>query len=234
VLRRELAEVLGVDIPLMFGEASPTGGADQDESRGKVSRDFRRSGLSFGPLKGTVEEGRLVADLLEVVPWTGADVLDSRVKAHPSPLILHVATHGFFLPDQPRGPHEANEQNAKGEAATQVRGKESPLLRSGLALAGAQTFLEGGLVPDEAEDGIMTAEDISRLYLMGTALVVLSACETGLGGVKRGEGVFGFRRSFVIAGAETLVMALWKVHDDATRSLMVDFYRRLLAGEARS
>ena len=105
------------------------------------------------------------------------------------------------------------------------------MLRSGLALAGANTWLAHGQPPPEAEDGLLTAEDVSGLDLGGTELVVLSACETGLGEVRTGEGVFGLRRAFVLAGARTLVMSLWKVPDEQTQELMDDFYERALAGQ---
>ena len=108
------------------------------------------------------------------------------------------------------------------------------MLRSGLVLAGANTWLKAGNPPEEAEDGLLTAEDVTGLDLLATELVVLSACETGLGQVHVGEGVFGLRRAFVLAGAKTLVMSLWKVPDEQTRELMEDFYRRLLAGRGRS
>lgn len=85
-------------------------------------------------------------------------------------------------------------------------------------------------MPEEAEDGLLTAEDVTGIDLLATELVVLSACETGLGEVQAGEGVFGLRRSFVLAGARTLVMSLWKVPDEQTRELMEDFYQRLLDG----
>jgi hypothetical protein len=108
------------------------------------------------------------------------------------------------------------------------------LLRSGLALAGANTWLSGGRTPDMAEDGLLTAEDVSGMDLLATELVVLSACETGLGDVCVGEGVFGLQRAFVLAGAKSLVMSLWSVPDEATRHLMEEFYRRILAGHGRA
>jgi len=107
-------------------------------------------------------------------------------------------------------------------------------MRSGLVFAGANTWLKGEEAPAAAEDGLLTAEDVTGMDLLGTELVVLSACETGLGEVRVGEGVFGLRRAFVLAGAKTLVMSLWKVPDEQTQELMVDFYRRLLAGEGRA
>jgi CHAT domain-containing protein len=108
------------------------------------------------------------------------------------------------------------------------------MLRSGLALAGVNSWLKGGSPPAEAEDGLLTAEDITGLDLLGTQLVVLSACETGLGEIHVGEGVFGLGRAFVLAGAKTLVMSLWKVPDQQTQELMEDFYRRLLDGQPRA
>ena len=103
-----------------------------------------------------------------------------------------------------------------------------------MALAGANTWLAGGVLPDEAGDGILTAEEVSVMDLIGTELVVLSACETGLGDVVRGEGVFGLRRAFMLAGAATVVMSLWKVPDRETAELMGDFYVRLLRGAGRA
>jgi CHAT domain-containing protein len=180
-----------------------------------------------------------------VPPWLDATALEGRLKAAcRSPRILHLATHGFFLPDQERDPTReglgvgfdfvevCGPQSAFGRLSGAII--ESPMLRSGLALAGANTWLRGGNLPAEAEDGLLTAEDVTRLDLLTTELVVLSACETGLGQVHAGEGVFGLRRAFVLAGAETLVMSLWKVPDGPTRDLMEDFYARLLSGEGRA
>jgi MYXO-CTERM domain-containing protein len=101
-------------------------------------------------------------------------------------------------------------------------------LRSGLALAGANTRSSGG------EDGVLTALEAAGMDLRGTKLVVLSACETGLGEVRDGEGIYGLRRALVIAGAEAIMMSLWKVDDEATRGLMEDYYARLKSGSGRS
>ncbi|MEN9219016.1 MAG: CHAT domain-containing protein, partial [Gloeomargarita sp. DG_2_bins_126] len=99
--------------------------------------------------------------------------------------------------------------------------------RSGLALAGFNLRQSG------ADDGVLTALEVTGLDLRGTQLVVLSACETGLGEVQSGEGVYGLRRAFALAGAQAQVMSLWKVDDEATKNLMVNYYQRLSRGESR-
>lgn len=148
-----------------------------------------------------------------------------------APSILHIATHGFFLPDQQRD--EAAEANARGlalgNAPAAARG-ENPLLRSGLALAGAN---ERGGTAATGEDGVLTAYEAAGLDLWGTRLVVLSACETGVGEVQNGDGVYGLRRALVLAGSETQVMSLWQVSDDATRDVMIAYYRLLQDGAGR-
>ena len=113
---------------------------------------------------------------------------------------------------------------------THMRGRAG----SGLVLAGANTWLAGGTLPVAAEDGVITSLDVIGLDLAGTALVVLSACETGLGVMEAGEGVLGLRRAFLLAGASTVVVSLWKVADQATTTLMDEFYRRLLIGKSRA
>jgi CHAT domain-containing protein len=135
-----------------------------------------------------------------------------------------LATHGFFLPetDPGRGAADAasGERNPKGKL-------ENPMLRSGLALSGAQNTLSGwahGEVPATENDGIVTAEEVGGLHLEGTDLVVLSACETGSGEARAGEGVMGLRRGFIQAGARNLVMTLWPISDDTTVQIMFDFY----------
>src|SRR5262249_2124135 len=104
---------------------------------------------------------------------------------------------------------------------------ENPLLRSGLFFAGANIGKSGD------DDGVLTALEAAGLDLYGTKLVVLSACDTGVGEVKNGDGGYGLRPAFLLAGAETQVMSLWPVSDEGTRELMVDYYKRLLAREGR-
>jgi tetratricopeptide (TPR) repeat protein len=205
------------------------------------SRDLERGRETcrFDRLPGTDSEGRAIADLLGVRAWLGPAALEGALKAQcRSPRIIHLATHGFFLRDQQRGPATEGPGVLEdpGGAPGRLAGRlpENPMLRSGLALAGANTWLKSGPLPEAAEDGLLTAEDITGLDLSATELVVLSACETGLGEIHVGEGVLGLRRAFVLAGAKALVMSLWKVPDEPTRELMDDFYRRLLAGQGRA
>lgn len=133
--------------------------------------------------------------------------MEAPLKALRSPRLLHLATHGFFLDDQRLLRAPSGEPS--DTPAPPPGGLENPLLRSGLALAGANTWLKHGALPPEAEDGLLTAEDVTGMDLSATELVVLSACETGLGQVQIGEGVFGLRRAFVLAaGLEALQQAI--------------------------
>ncbi len=204
-------------------------------STGRRSRDFEQANLHFGRLPGSRIEGERVGQLLGIKPWTDAAALERDLKNIRSPVILHLATHGFFLEDQKSDPNLDNSFHGgfinDADNTMQrfnVSGLENPLLRSGLALAGVNTWLSHGNTPEAAEDGLLTAEDVTSLNLLDTELVVLSACETGLGEVQVGEGVFGLRRSFILAGAKTLIMSLWKVPDHATAILMERLYKNLL------
>jgi tetratricopeptide (TPR) repeat protein/CHAT domain-containing protein len=215
--------------------------ADPDFDLGGSDAPGFKAATPFQPLKGTHHEGEGVAKQLKVEPLMGEEVMEGVLKSRSSPNILHIATHGFFLPDPERDPHRdfltslTSSERAEGVLG-RIAGVESPLLRSGLALAGANVWLQAKeeKLPEIAEDGILTAEDVSTLNLFETEMVVLSACDTGLGDVLIGEGVFGLQRSFVLAGVKTLVMSLWKVPDAQTQELMEDFYQRLLRGQPRA
>jgi len=197
-------------------------------------------GLRFMPLPGTrVEvigiEKLTASNGLKPEMHLGIEASEGWVKATAQPRILHFATHGFFLPESGWAkPSSGADPMTRllGEQTVDL-GKwkvENPMHRLGLALAGANVTLEGKAKAGE-EDGILTAEEVAGLDLAGTELVVLSACETGLGEAKGGEGVLGLRRAFVQAGAENLVMALWSVSDKDTQEFMEAMYGKYLGGQ---
>ena len=154
----------------------------------------------------------------EATVLLGAQALEDALKElAPGRRMLHLATHGFFLGGRAAGD------------VRQVQGWDNPLLLSGLFLTGANRHGEGAAGAG-VEDGIVTAEELATLDLRGTDWVVLSACETGLGEVQLGEGVFGLRRALQIAGARTTIMSLWRVPDEETRRFMRHLYQARLAG----
>jgi CHAT domain-containing protein len=145
-----------------------------------------------------------------------------------SPTILHLATHGFFLPDPEKKKREgfaADERNVFTMA-------DDPLLRSGIVLSGANRVWNGGVPIAGIEDGIVTAYEIAQLDLSHTDLVVLSACETALGDIKGNEGVFGLQRAFKLAGVKNMLLSLWKVPDAETAEMMKLFYTHYLQGKS--
>jgi CHAT domain-containing protein/tetratricopeptide (TPR) repeat protein len=145
-----------------------------------------------------------------------------------SPRVLHIATHGFFYPD----PKDTTRRQTFGEREPVFRISDNPLIRSGLIMAGAnQAWQTGKPLKPSMDDGILTAYEISQMDLSGTELVVLSACETGLGDIQGNEGVYGLQRAFKIAGARYLIMSLWKVSDEKTALLMTKFYEKWLVGK---
>ena len=232
---------------LRFGASSPRPSvaplvvADPDFDLSWSSVEPFTAGEPFRRLAGTRQEGQQVAGLLQVRSLLGDAALEQTLKAQPSPRILHIATHGFFLPDPKHDPNDKalglRVQDVRaGSVLSRLSAVENPLLRAGLALAGANTWLQGHeqALDPAAEDGILNAVDVSGLDLLDTELVVLSACDTGLGSVQVGEGVFGLRRAFILAGTKTLVMSLWKVPDQQTQELMELFYRHLLEGIPRA
>jgi CHAT domain-containing protein/tetratricopeptide (TPR) repeat protein len=187
--------------------------------------------IYFAPLAGTAVEARELKSLFpDARILTGPEASKAELERVDSPAILHIATHGFFLEnaaDEKANKHAGNSAESSTRGIHAALSTDNPLLRSGLALAGANLDKNG------IEVGILTALEASGLNLWGTKLVTLSACDTGVGEVKNGEGVYGLRRAFVIAGAETVVMSLWPVSDWVTRELMTSYYRGLKAGLGR-
>jgi tetratricopeptide (TPR) repeat protein/CHAT domain-containing protein len=202
-----------------------------------LSRDVR--GEKLNPLPGTQQEVETVTALLATQHWetqtyTQQRALEEAVKQVQAPRVVHLATHGFFETDQ----QVRQRAGSLGENSQPV-GMEDPMLRSGLFLAGAQRTLShqsstGQAAASDLDDGVLTAYEATQLNLQGTELVVLSACETGLGKTQNGEGVFGLRRALQEAGTETVLMSLWSVPDQETRELMTLFYQKWLAGKDKA
>jgi tetratricopeptide (TPR) repeat protein len=184
---------------------------------------------SNGPisqLPGTEKEINQLQLLLKQKGWTTEQYLEGkateeRIKELNSPKIFHVATHGFYKPTEQLRPEDEMEGNEL--ALTQ-----NPLLRNGLLLKGAGDLLDKTDYNYNMENGILTAYEAMNLNLDRTDLVVLSACETGLGELQAGEGVFGLQRAFLVAGAKVLIMSMFKVDDEATQKLMLKFYQKWL------
>jgi CHAT domain-containing protein len=188
-------------------------------------------------LKGTTEEGNILKRLFpDATLRLDAQATKKILQSVMGPSIAHIATHGSFLQNLPQETSPASSEQRLLTREDELRSVDyeklsgaNPLLRSCLFFAGANT---GGT--NSNDDGTMTALEASQLNLWGTKLVVLSACDSGVGDVKAGDGVYGLRRALVLAGSESQVMSLWPVSDQGTKELMTNFYRRLKAGEGRS
>jgi CHAT domain-containing protein/tetratricopeptide (TPR) repeat protein len=214
-----------------FGAAGPTP-ATISESGGL--RSTERSDLQsvvLPPLPGTAKEAAALAERAgkSATLFLESAATEAELRRVAAPRVLHLATHGFFLPEINAG----GEKGSAGADDSQPRrGKlVNPMHRSGVAMAGAQNTLQAwgkGEVPPTDNDGIVTAEEVGGLKLDGTWLVTLSACETGSGEVRAGEGVIGLRRGFVQAGAKNLLMTLWPISDETTIQIMMDFYEKAL------
>jgi antitoxin component YwqK of YwqJK toxin-antitoxin module/CHAT domain-containing protein len=198
----------------LFGFPTYFLGGGSHGSPNGTSRDFDRTGINTLP--GTKVEIQKVGSILNSHKinadiFTNELASEHAIKQLQHPRVLHIATHGFF----DEGGTESN-----------------PLLRAGLLLAGAANFIQDQSRVDE-ENGILTAYEAANLDLENTDLVVLSACETGKGEVQNGEGVYGLQRAFQTAGAQTIVMSLWKVDDAATQQLMTSFYTNWMGGMSK-
>ncbi len=229
---------------------------DADSFAWRSAPDIATRGLSWSRLPGTAAEVELIEQIFsgteygEVTTYAGERALEGLLKQVERPRLLHLATHGFYLPEIDDDDERFGEPALSGMGTSAVisrlRREQNPLYRSGLVLAGANRAnedatesvdeIESGdsdssaaddLPAWPADDGWVTAEEVAMLDLQGTELVVLSACETGLADVRTGENVSGLRRAFLHAGARNLVTSLYKVPDDATHRLMGKFYTQL-------
>lgn len=194
----------------------------------KAKQDIKK--LEISELPGTETEIVEIYDILNSKNWKLSKSMrdkarEAYIKSLNNPRVLHIATHGYFLDDIESNP------DSKVFGVNSKVALENPLLRSGLLFAGASLEIAGNLNSnmDDNDNGILTAFEAMNLDLDKTELVVLSACETGLGEVKNGEGVYGLQRAFEVAGAKTVMMSLWTVNDYTTRELMTKFYEEWIA-----
>lgn len=183
------------------------------------------AGGNINPLPGTEKEINQLQFLLKQKGWNAQEYIEKnateeKVKEMNNPKIFHIATHGFYKAEE--------ESNEEGVEENEAKLTQNPLMRTGLLLKGAGDLLDKTAFNFNMENGILTAYEAMSLNLDKTDLVVLSACETGLGQVEAGEGVFGLQRSFLVAGAKVLVMSMFKVDDEATQKLMLKFYQKWL------
>ncbi|NOK36619.1 CHAT domain-containing protein [Corallococcus exercitus] len=193
----------------------------------------------WAPLPGARREAEFIHKLFpQAQVFLGPEATKQKLLQVAAPGVLHVATHGFFLEDAVT-PSDSRSLGHVGTIGGEGpdQGPSDPLLRSGLVLTGARAPPAPNATPadrSQVESFLVTALELAGLDLWGTQLVVLSACDTGRGDVKLGQGIYGLRRALITAGAETVVMSLWKVNDDSTSFLMEDYYRHLLAGEGKT
>jgi len=196
---------------------------------GPQRRSAELGSSQWAPLPASEREGQQVASLLATRLISDTAATTTTLQRQPGPRVLHIATHGFFVADQESTPTDPLRVIQEGSPLLRSLRQEDPQLRSGLVLAGAN---QPSLDPND--DGYLTAAEALSLKLKGTELVVLSACSTGQGESRTGEGVYGLQRSLTVAGARSTLLSLWKVDDAATADFMTRFYTRLKAGEGRA
>lgn len=231
----QLKQIADSTTPIVFDAntaTSPTIAANL-HSRA-IANDSTRNAIEFNYLAGTKQEVENINQQFKRKNWrvqifTDFHATEDNIKnleGPTAPNILHLATHGFFF-----NPFEKATQNTSDESLRErIITADSPLLRSGLVFSGVNHFWKGGQRIPNIEDGVLTALEIANLNLWNTQLVVLSACETGLGDTESSEGVFGLQRAFKAAGVEQLLISLWKIPDAQTAALMQSFYQYFLEG----
>ena len=202
---------------------STTGG-----SAGRALRDIKA--MHFVRLPETRKEanvlGSMLSDKDSVEKFMGNDATKINLMKVSSPRVLHLATHAYFLADPDSAQAGPNTFGKTGGGHTE---NLNPMLRAGIVMASANTTLRAGSFAS-----IVTAEEALTLKLRGTEMVVLSACDTGTGEVAKGEGVFGLKRAFIIAGTKSLVMSLWSVPSSETMTLMSEFYSLISNGYSKA
>ncbi len=221
---KETEPVMEIDNAVLLADPAfdvQTGQVHHKETLQTRGRDFtlRKELPEFNELPGTLEEVQNIERIMRANritvdrKLTKNNANETVIKSLKAPKILHLATHGFFL---------------------ETRRDIHPFLRSGIALSGINNIIRNEALPEEYKNGIITANDVLSMNLSGTELVTLSACETGKGEIKNGEGVAGLSSSFLSTGAKSVLMSLWNVPDYFTKDLMTSFYENLFKGMKKS
>ncbi len=182
-----------------------------------------------------LKESGMKLDNLQYLDSIHATEESFKAMSYHSPDVIQISTHGFFASDS-KTITETHflQQYQKSVFGNMSEPQVSPMMRSGVIMAGGNGAWTGKQIVEGIEDGILTAEEVSRLNLSGTELVTLSACQSGLGEVSSAEGVFGLQRGFKMAGVKTLIVSLWKVNDATANEFMQQFYTRWLAGDSKA
>jgi CHAT domain-containing protein len=240
-MQPSLALVGGInfdDIPDKTNEADKEQSNEDFAFQTNLSQVNKRSSSNYGkrmePLPGTKEEVVNIAGLLNTSNWKVQTRSDKKAGEYEfkkeletkAPGVLHIATHGFAFPDEAK--KETSMMSMEKESTYKVSG--DPMVRCGLMLGGSNISWTGNpqkMIEQTGDDGILTAAEVANLDLSNTKLVVLSACETGLGKIEGSEGTFGLKRGFKLAGVEQMIVSLWSVPDKETMELMTLFYSDL-------
>lgn len=208
-----------------------------------VHRSLEGSSLraGCGRLEGSLRESEFISKTLKEKGIITFEYHDSRgteesfkaLSGH-STSLLHIGTHGFYWTPEEAEQQKQMSDNLRflGDNERKAPVEDKALSRSGLMMAGCNRVFNNETLPDSLDDGVLTAKEISQLDLRGLHLVVLSACETALGDISGSEGVFGLQRAFKKAGAQSIMMSLWKVDDLVTENMMKSFYTHLAQGES--
>ncbi|MDR2627224.1 MAG: CHAT domain-containing protein [Dysgonamonadaceae bacterium] len=214
------------------GKAALFGGADFALPPEQPAQANGTRGQGFAYLPGSAQEVKHIKNLLDSLQWETSLYIDREatethfkaLSSAQSPELLHISTHGFYFPPLQKEKTYPDVQTPRSEHENAYRSSGHPLMRCGLAFAGANRAWTGKEPHKNADDGILTAYEISNMNLAATQLVVLSACETGLGDISGGEGVYGLQRAFRLAGVAAAIVSLWEVPDRETAELMTTFY----------
>jgi len=227
------AEMTNEDYALQLNLSKSNQNAERNRSRGK-QRSSSSYGKKMDPLPGTKEEVSNISNLVAKDHWQVQTRSDKKAGEYEfkkeletkAPGVLHIATHGFAFPDEAK--KETSMMSMEKESTYKI--SEDPMVRCGLMLSGSNISWTGNpqkMIEQTGDDGILTAAEVANLDLSNTKLVVLSACETGLGKIEGSEGTFGLKRGFKLAGVEQMIVSLWSVPDKETMELMTLFYSDL-------